>query len=91
MNDKILTRDDIIKLCSIPIIGEISHSKTKDNIIALDMSRSAIAEQFRALRTNLHFFINKSEEKVILLTSSMSGEGKSFCYHEFGGCLGPVG
>ena len=78
MNDKILTREDIVKLCSIPIIGEISHSKTKDNIISLDLSRSAIAEQFRALRTNLHFFINKADEKVILLTSSMSGEGKSF-------------
>ena len=77
MNDKITTREDITKLSSIPILGEISHSKTHENIVALD-SRSAIAEQFRALRTNLNFFINKNDERVILLTSSMSGEGKSF-------------
>jgi tyrosine-protein kinase Etk/Wzc len=77
MNDKVSTREDITNLCSIPILGEISHNKSNENIVALD-SRSAIAEQFRALRTNLNFFINKNDEKVILLTSSMSGEGKSF-------------
>ncbi|MNR11105.1 Tyrosine-protein kinase YwqD [compost metagenome] len=54
-------------------------------------SRSAISEQFRALRTNLSFFIKNPGEKVILLTSSMSGEGKSFVAINLGQILALTG
>lgn len=78
LNDKIQTKEDITRLTRVPIIGEISHDEGNDNMIVANSSRSAISEQFRALRTNLSFFFNDADEKVILLTSSMSGEGKSF-------------
>jgi len=78
LNDKIESKGDIIKLTDVSIIGEISRSVDINNLVVADNSRSAISEQFRALRTNLSFYLKPKEEKVILLTSSMSGEGKSF-------------
>lgn len=72
------TKEDIINLTSVPIVGEINHNNSSDNLIVANHNRSAISEQFRALRTNLSFYLKKPMGNVVLLTSSMSGEGKSF-------------
>lgn len=77
-NTTINTKDDILLLTQTPIIGEISTNSSNDNLTVSSNSRSPIAEQFRALRTNMAFYLKSKDEKVILLTSSMSGEGKSF-------------
>jgi len=78
LNSRIESKSQIAGLTQVNVIGEIGHSDhSKDAIVIEEGSRSPIAEQFRSLRTNLSFFI-KEEEKTILLTSSMSGEGKSF-------------
>ncbi|MBB2149792.1 GumC family protein [Pedobacter gandavensis] len=76
LNDKVQLKEDVTKATKAPIIGEISHQD--ESMAIANSSRSAISEQFRALRTNLSFFFKNKNEKVILLTSSMSGEGKSF-------------
>jgi tyrosine-protein kinase Etk/Wzc len=78
LNTKISTKEDITALTLVPVLGEISHNLSNDNLIVANQGRSAISEQFRALRTNLMFYLKSEQEKVILLTSSMSGEGKSF-------------
>ena len=78
MNTTIDTKEDITNLSLVPILGEISHNSSEDNMIVANQGRSAISEQFRALRTNLSFYLTEESQKVILLTSSMSGEGKSF-------------
>jgi Mrp family chromosome partitioning ATPase len=44
----------------------------------LTSPKTAIAESFRALRSNLNYFVAKKEKVVILITSSISGEGKTF-------------
>ncbi|WP_316809627.1 polysaccharide biosynthesis tyrosine autokinase [Pedobacter agri] len=75
---KIKSKEDIRTLTSIPIFGEISHNDDGDSLVVAHHSRSSISEQFRALRTNLSFYLKNEDQKVILLTSSMSGEGKSF-------------
>ena len=69
---------DVTNQTQVPIIGEISHNISEDNLMVANQSRSAISEQFRALRTNLSFYLKNENEKVILVTSSMPGEGKSF-------------
>ncbi|MES2454148.1 MAG: polysaccharide biosynthesis tyrosine autokinase [Bacteroidota bacterium] len=77
-NTRIISRAQITGFTRIPIIGEIGHSTEHNETIVINQnSRTPIAEQFRSLRTNLSFFL-KGNEKTILLTSSMSGEGKSF-------------
>lgn len=91
LNTSIRTKEDIFNLTQVPIIGEISHNQEGDNQIVGHQSRSAISEQFRALRTNLSFYLKNPGNKVILLTSSMSGEGKSFTAINLGNILALTG
>ena len=78
LNNRIDSKRDIVKKTLVPIIGEIGHSRDVSNLLVGNMTRSAIAEQFRALRTNLSFYLKHPSENIILVTSGMSGEGKSF-------------
>lgn len=87
LNTTVSSKDDITNKTNVPIIGEISHNSEDDNLIVANKGRSAISEQFRALRTNLSFYLKNTNEKVILLTSSMSGEGKSFTAINLGNIL----
>eukprot|EP01012_Entosiphon_sulcatum_P010015 TRINITY_DN15787_c0_g1_i1.p1 TRINITY_DN15787_c0_g1~~TRINITY_DN15787_c0_g1_i1.p1 ORF type:complete len:785 (+),score=59.67 TRINITY_DN15787_c0_g1_i1:1870-4224(+) len=91
LNTSISTKQDITNLTTVPIIGEISHNLSDDNLIVANQARSAISEQFRALRTNLSFYLKNKDEKIILLTSSMSGEGKSFTAINLGNILALAG
>ncbi len=77
-NVKISSKEDIKALTAMGIIAEIGHSDTGEEVVVFKESKTVIAEQFRALRTNMQFLLASEDEKVILLTSSMSGEGKSF-------------
>ncbi len=74
----ISTEEDIQDLTNASIIGIVSKVK-KDTIIAVKKnSRSAIAERFRLIRTNLQFLNKKRQQQTVLITSSVSGEGKTF-------------
>jgi len=75
---KVLYRKEIEDLTSIPVIGEVALTKTKTPIVVEAGKRSFIAEEFRKLRTSLTFLGIDSSHKKILVTSSISGEGKSF-------------
>jgi capsular exopolysaccharide synthesis family protein len=75
-----MLRSDVTDNITAPIIGEISHAEENKKIIFAKESRSVIAEQFRILRTNLDFVITgkDDESRIVMVTSSMSSEGKSF-------------
>lgn len=74
-------RDDVEKLTSLPIIAEIAVAndkiKTKGDIVVHENRNNTIEEVFRSLRTNIRFMLKESE-KVIMFTSNLSGEGKTF-------------
>ncbi len=76
LNIKIQDIGDIERLSELPILGTVSHSDEDQQVVVSCTSRSAIAEQFRAMRTNLEFALKGG--KRILLTSSRSGEGKTY-------------
>ena len=78
LSRKILFRHEIESLTSTPIIGEISMDKSKDPLVIQQGKRTFIAEQFRRMRTSLGYVGGSSGKKKILVTSSLSGEGKSF-------------
>jgi len=78
ISGKIKFRSEIEKMTSIPIIGEIAFEKTKKPLIIEKGTRSLAAEEFRKLRVSLSFLGINSDHKKLLLTSSISGEGKSF-------------
>lgn len=75
---KIENKNELERLTSVPILGEICLDKSGESIVVKDGVTSSIAELFRLLRTNINFVLTNKEEKVILVTSSVSGEGKSF-------------
>ena len=72
------TEEDIKTLTNAPIIGSINRTKKHDYIAVARNSRTAIAERFRLIRTNLQFLGKKNRQQTILITSSVSGEGKTF-------------
>lgn len=78
LNRRVINKQDITNNTPVPILAEICHTKEHDDIVIGKDTVTPIAEQFRAMRTNLQFVLSGAQEKVILLTSSMSGEGKSF-------------
>lgn len=77
-NTLIQSRTDVEKYSDIPILTELSHSDTLSPLIDLSANASANSELFRLLRTKLQFTLDKDTDKIILITSSMSGEGKTF-------------
>lgn len=73
-------QNELEKLTSVPVLGEICITKTgKEDVIVVGKNLvTAEAELFRLLRNNLSFTRNAKDNKVILVTSSVSGEGKTF-------------
>ena len=91
LNDKVTTRHDIEKFTTCPILGEVGHSFGKQNLVATHNNRSVVAEQFRIIRSNLQYVLNNIEKPVILVTSSFSGEGKSFISTNIGAVMALAG
>ena len=75
---KIEGRSDVEKLTSLPIVGDIPLTDEKQGAIAVfENQNNLMSETFRNTRTNLQFML-ENDKKVILVTSTVSGEGKSF-------------
>jgi tyrosine-protein kinase Etk/Wzc len=91
LNVRIFSKQDIEKHTQIPIVAEIGNNIENKNLVVVENSRSVISEQFRSLRTNLQYLIKQNESQVIMLTSSMSGEGKTFISLNLGSTLAITG
>lgn len=92
LNDKITTRYDIEKITRAAVLGEVGHSfNIETTLVATSTNRSMVAEQFRIIRSNLQYVLGKAEKPVILVTSSFSGEGKSFISTNLGAVMALAG
>ena len=81
-DNKIGNPDEIKKLSTIPVLGAIGKSASDTNLVVKEEPRSAVAEAFRAVRSSLQFIYRKQKvqgAKTVMVTSSVSGEGKTFC------------
>lgn len=82
INDSIQNTEDISKLTQIPLIGVVGLNKEITNLAVFDRPKSSLSESFRAIRSSLQF-LYKSQHvdgaKTLMITSSVSGEGKTFC------------
>lgn len=78
LNMKISSKKEIESATTFPIIGHVFHNDTKNKLVITESANSPISESFRSIRTNLQFYSKGIEKQVILVTSSYSGEGKSF-------------
>jgi len=92
INNRVIRRSDVEELTQAPIIAEVVDSKQASPLVIAPRSQSVIAEQIRALRANLQFLRNDPNgSQVLLFTSSISGEGKSFLSLNLGASLALVG
>lgn len=78
VDNKIESQETIERLTNIPVMGKIMHNNRKTGNVIFEFPRSVIAESFRALRTNLEYQYRHLPRKVIVVTSCIEGEGKSF-------------
>ncbi len=75
---KLVSREEIENASSIPVLGEVCNTKAPSPLVVTPGSTSSAAELFKLIRTNLQFVLNGKDQKVVLVTSSRPGEGKSF-------------
>jgi capsular exopolysaccharide synthesis family protein len=80
-NSRIMDKDDLQSHTQMPMLGHIAHSDYESKLVLLEHPRSVVAESFRAVRANLKYLVqhNNSDAQTFLITSSVGGEGKTFC------------
>ncbi len=78
LNKKILFRKEIESKISFPVVAEISFKKAGSALVIESGKSSQIAEEFRMLRTSLLYLGIENNNKKLLITSTIPGEGKSF-------------
>jgi tyrosine-protein kinase Etk/Wzc len=92
LNNKILFRQEIESMSSFPVIGEIIQQKSREPLVLKENTRSFISEQFRMIRNSLPYLgIGSKGGKKILVTSTVSGDGKSFVCANLGLSLAMTG
>ena len=82
INNSIQNTEDISKMTQIPLIGVIGINKDSLNLAVFDKPKSALSEAFRGIRSSLQFLYKKQQlsgSKTLMITSTISGEGKTFC------------
>ncbi|MEQ8881012.1 MAG: polysaccharide biosynthesis tyrosine autokinase [Cyclobacteriaceae bacterium] len=81
-NNKITSLKELERLTDVPIIGSVpyySKKKMEDSKLIVDAdSKSSISESLRTIRTNMEFLQGSSSQKTVTITSTISGEGKTF-------------
>lgn len=89
VNNKITNLNEIERTLKIPILGVIPSSPhiREKGLVVLDQPKAMVSEAIRTMRTNLDFFNIKSTQRVIAISSTISGEGKSFIASNFGSMI----
>ncbi len=78
LNDRVKDIGIIRRITNIPILGIIRFNRHDSALVPIDQPRSSIAEEYRSIRTNLSFFGHGDKSTVIMVTSSIGTEGKTF-------------
>jgi tyrosine-protein kinase Etk/Wzc len=78
LHNKIFDKKDIERGTRAPIIGFVGHNSSKNDIPVFDKPGSSLSESFRSIRTNLKYYLTENNKAVISVTSTISGEGKTF-------------
>ena len=82
INNSVQNVEDISKMTKLPLIGIVGVNKESSNLAVFERPKSALSESFRAIRSSLQFLYkqqNLDGAKTLMITSSVSEEGKTFC------------
>lgn len=95
MQNKIVNQADLERSISAPLLGSVpKHNKEKmemSQLVVGNYPKSILSEAFRSIRTNLDFLVPSKDSKHISVTSTVSGEGKTFIALNLGGVLAMSG
>ncbi|MCC3158523.1 polysaccharide biosynthesis tyrosine autokinase [Hymenobacter sp. 15J16-1T3B] len=78
-NRRIQSKEDLVRVTDIPMLGVVAHGNKAERAGMLRNPKGPIAESFRSIRVNLQYLSAGLDKKVLGVTSSVPGEGKSFC------------
>jgi capsular exopolysaccharide synthesis family protein len=78
LNNKIVDQIQLKSFLKIPLLSTVGYSTKGTNMIVAEFPRSLVSESFRSLRSALFYIASEKKCKNILVTSSVSGEGKTF-------------
>lgn len=67
------------RLLKIPVLSNILYNDSKESLVVFNSGKSGITEGFRSLRSNIKFLVPKDHQLTFMITSTISGEGKTFC------------
>lgn len=89
LSNKITSLQEIERTIHVPVLGVIPEMRrnTTSPFYIVENPRSIVSEAIRTLRTNLDFFTSSETNKIIVISSTVSGEGKSFLAMNLGGIL----
>lgn len=90
MNNKITDVKDIELITGVPVLGVLNHLEKHEAVVIEQNSRSTMSELFRYIRSNLHFMNSGLPDQVMLITSCMKSEGKTFFSINLGMTLASV-
>jgi capsular exopolysaccharide synthesis family protein len=76
--NKAIKEEDLKLITDIPVSGNIPHNSLKTNTVVFQDPETSISEAFRILRSRMQFFTKETKSPVILVTSSMPDDGKTF-------------
>lgn len=76
--NKRIKEDNLDQLTNLPVVGHIPKNTGSHNTVVFENPNSSITEAYRILRNRMQFLTKDAVSPVILVTSSMPGEGKSF-------------
>lgn len=94
LHNKITTTQELERYITAPVLGSIPQASEKLSVTSLIMDKkpkSALSESLRSIRTNIQFMIDLGSSKVISVTSTISGEGKTFVAVNLGGIIALTG
>ncbi|GGK58591.1 MULTISPECIES: GumC family protein [Flavobacteriaceae] len=80
LDNKVHVSKDVEAVVKAPFLGEVPKTNSEHKIVVTEKDRDAVSESFRMLRTNLNFMLAgvTDPSKVIFITSTIPGEGKTF-------------
>ena len=92
LDSRVRNIKELLQVTKIPLLGVIGRNSHDNNLTVLEQPRSSISEAFRGIRANLRFLHKEDDtSKVILLTSSIGGEGKTYVSINIASVLGLSG
>ncbi|MFO7977656.1 MAG: polysaccharide biosynthesis tyrosine autokinase, partial [Bacteroidales bacterium] len=78
IDNRIATKEDVEMISPVPVIASIPNNRNSEENVVMNFPRTPLAEAFHSLRSNVVYYLHGENKKVILVTSSMPDEGKSF-------------